>query len=363
MADVVREIEINQETVKSRNTFWQLLRLPLLYKVLIANSIIVGIGAFVGTWLTITVTGGGNQFTIELALLFTFVGLVLSAVVNYAVLRAAFQPLAELQKTAGQVRGGDLQARAKPSVFFDPQIEELSSTFNNMLDTLEERNRQIRAASSLVIRAQEDERRRIARELHDETAQSLTAVLLRLKLLEKASTEEELRNGLLELRASLGNTMDEVRELSRSLRPSLLDDQGLVAALDSYVNGLGEKTHYPVTFHREEQDHIGRLPSMIELVCYRVAQEALTNAIKHAQPEKISVRLVLGKLITLTVRDDGVGFDPDHQVSGLGLVGMRERAQLVSGELKIKSSPGNGTEVLLEIPLENWKEPDQYIEK
>ncbi len=359
MAKVIDSVEIPPTSRKNENPIQRLLGLPLFYKVLIANSFIVGIGAFVGTWLTITVAGGGGQFTLGLALLFTLVGLVLSAMVNYAVLRAAFRPLSELQEVAAAVRNGDLMARARPNTFNDPQLEALASTFNTMLDNLEERNRQIRAVTNQVIRAQEDERRRIARELHDETAQSLTAVLLRLKLLEKANTVEEWRNGLAEMRSILGQTMDEVRELSRSLRPSLLDDQGLVAALESYINGLNERLPYRITFQREGFEHAGRLPDMVELVCYRVAQEALTNVIKHANTTKVMVSLHKGSSLTLTVRDDGRGFNPEvaaaRENSGLGLVGMQERAQLVSGRLQINSVFGSGTEVRLEIPLEGWK--------
>jgi two-component system, NarL family, sensor histidine kinase UhpB len=330
--------------------------MPLFYKVLIANSMIVGVGAFVGTWLTLVVAGSQSpENLIFLAIGFTLAGVVLSAIVNYIVLKAAFMPLQGLQKTAAAVRSGDWQARAKPAPFTDPQMDVLASTFNNMLDTLETRNSELRSVATQVIRAQEDERQRIARELHDETAQSLTAVLLRLKLLEKVNSAGEWKQGLGELREVLVGTMDEVRELSRSLRPPLLDDQGLLAAMESYISGLNARLHYRINFHHHGFESGKRLPDIIELVCYRVGQEALTNVVKHANPTMVEFSLNLHPTcLELRVKDDGKGFDPallKTNKGGLGLVGMQERTQLVSGDLKINSAPGLGTEVLLSIPI------------
>ncbi|NWJ46335.1 MAG: HAMP domain-containing sensor histidine kinase [Chloroflexi bacterium] len=358
MAKVLGKLKQPPPRTKNSNFILKLLQLPLLLKVLIANSIIVGGGAFVGTWLTTFVSGGEDHFTIELALLLTFIGLSFSGVVNFVVLRAAFHPLTELVQTSAAVRGGDLKARAKSSLVTDPQMEELANTFNTMLDTLEERNDQLHSTATQIIKAQEDERTRIARELHDETAQSLTAVMVRLKLLEKSSSVEDLKKGLSEMRTILSNTMDEVRELSRNLRPSLLDDQGLVAALESYIQAISERLPRKITFQQEEAEQAIRLPEMVELVCYRVAQEALTNAIKYSQATKIEVHLATADKITLSVTDDGIGFNPDtaYEKTGLGLVGMRERAQLVSGNLYINSKPGKGTEVRLEIPLKHGKD-------
>lgn len=337
----------------------RIMGMPIFYKVLIANSFIVGMGAFVGTWLTVTVTGNNrSDITITLALIFTLAGVVLSAIVNYIVLRAAFRPLIGLQKTAGAVRSGNWQARATSNSFSDPQMEALAGTFNTMLDTLEERNRQIKAVASQVIRAQEDERQRIARELHDETAQSLTAVLLKIKLMERATSPEQWLQGLGELRQVLVGTMDEVRELSRSLRPSLLDDQGLVAAMEAYISNLNEHLPYRINFYHSGFDNGSRLLDMVELVCYRVAQEALTNVLKHAKPTTVEVSMTrLREALTIVVKDDGRGFDTRHvkqSNSGLGLVGMRERAQLVGGDLELISHPGLGTEVRLHVPLNGW---------
>jgi len=340
------------------------LRLPLILKVLVANSVIVGAGAFVGTWLTEVVASGevGHGFDLTLALFFAIVGVTLSAIVNYAVLKAAFTPLDMLQRTAAAVRAGNWQARTGKSVFSDPQIEHLAATFNTMLDTVEQRNLQLQKISGQVIGAQEDERKRIARELHDQTAQSLTNLLIRLKLLEKTKSLEDLQKGIEQLRGLVTETMEDVRELSRTLRPTLLDDYGLVAALEAYVTGLRRRLPLELTFETDGLEAI-RLPAEVELVCYRVAQEALTNVMKHANAQHALIELRREQLrLTVRVRDDGTGFASAGyplsagETPGLGLVGMRERAQLVGGKLTLKSTLGFGTEVRLEIDLSGWQQ-------
>ncbi len=329
------------------------LRAPLFFKILVANSLIVGVGAFSGTWLTQEVTGG-RGLTLGLALFFTLVGVILSAAVNYAVLKTAFKPLSGLQQVASAVQAGKLEARAEPSPLADPQLEQLASTFNTMLDTLEERNRQLGRIAGQVIGAQEEERKRIARELHDQTAQALTTLLIRLKLLEKAGSVEKVQEELGQLRALVSSTMQDVRELSRSLRPILLDDLGLVPALESYLNSLGERTGEEIRFRVEGFEKVGRLPPLLELICYRVVQEAVTNALKYANAQSVRVSLVQTQRELLArVEDNGQGFNLLNQAgnSGLGLLGMRERAQLAGGKLQINSTPGEGTEIILKIPL------------
>jgi two-component system sensor histidine kinase UhpB len=331
----------------------KLLRIPLFIKILVASSVIVGVGAFFGMWLTELVT---NAHGVKLGwdIFFTLVGVILSGVVNYAVLKTALHPLIGLQRTASEVRAGNLEARVKPSPLSDSQMEELSDTFNTMLDTLEERNLQLRRVAALVIGAQEEERKRIARELHDQTAQALTTMLIRLKLLEKADTDEKLREGVVEMRALISTTMNDVRELSRSLRPTLLDDLGLVPALEAYLNGLRERIGEQITFKVCGFERTARLPDLIELVCYRIVQEAVVNALKHAVAKNLSVELerTPGRLLAV-IRDDGCGFEPSENQSdeGLGLLGMNERAQLTGGKVLISSKLGHGTVVYLEIPL------------
>jgi two-component system sensor histidine kinase UhpB len=351
--EATARLESKTQALLQRQTVRQFLRAPLFIKILVANALIVGAGAFVGTWLTETVSGVRN-FELGLALAFTLAGVVLSAVVNYIVLKTAFRPLITLQRAASTVRAGNLSARAEPSTLSDPQMEQLSDTFNTMLDTLEERNMQLRRVAAQVIGAQEEERKRIARELHDQTAQTLTTLLVRLKLLEKADSAEKLRDGLAEMRSLLAGTMDDVRELSRSLRPTLLDDLGLVPALEAYLNQLKERTTQRINFVVRGFERANRLPGLLELVCYRVVQEGVTNAMRYASAQQIDVVLErTSDLVRVSIKDDGNGFDLESEraTNGLGILGMRERAELAGGTFSLKSKSGLGTLICLEIPL------------
>ncbi|MEA2594301.1 MAG: two-component system, NarL family, sensor histidine kinase UhpB [Thermomicrobiales bacterium] len=330
--------------------------LPILYKVLIANAAIVALGAVAGTWLTIqTVRHAAHHQFFGLAASFVAVGIIASIVVNYVVLRAAFRPLATLEQTALAVRGGDLSARAAPTSFMDPQVAHLAETFNATLDELARDRAELRTLASQVIRAQEDERRRIARELHDDTAQVLFAQLLRLTTL-KASPDPGVHLMAATLEEMTVEALEGVRRLALELRPPALDDLGLSAALGELAQRFADQLNVPVDY--QSRGLRGRLPSEVELVLYRVAQEALTNIAKHADASRVWLDVDrTGNDVTISIRDDGRGFD--HNVSaasdgrglGLGLFGMEERVALVGGRFRIWSRPGSGTEIFAFIPL------------
>jgi len=208
-----------------------------------------------------------------------------------------------------------------------------------------------------VITAQEEERKRIARELHDETSQALTSLIVKLKVLEKASPLTEAQEHIEEMRAAVVKTLQEVHDLALRLRPSVLDDLGLVAALRHYIRDYEGKFHLPVDFQSLGFD-TQRLPSHVETALYRVVQEALTNVARHAQAQSVSVLLQhRGTSVIAIIEDDGQGFEPtqgaglDSQQRNLGLYGMQERASLLGGMLTIESTPGAGTAVFVEIPL------------
>lgn len=211
----------------------------------------------------------------------------------------------------------------------------------------------LRQMSSQVLTAQEEERKRIARELHDDTAQALTSVLVRLRLLERSVEGERLRAGLAELRDLTGATLEGVRRLAIDLRPAMLDDLGLEAALQSYVQDFSQRWPVRATF---TSSRLGRLPADVELVLYRVVQEALSNVAKHAKASRALVRLTRrGRALRLLVEDDGCGFDVEatrrSRESGLGLFGMEERLALVGGTLRVESVLGRGARVSVEVPL------------
>jgi len=207
-----------------------------------------------------------------------------------------------------------------------------------------------RDALQRVVSAQEQERRRLARELHDETGQALTSILLGLRTIEEAKGEVELDAALTEVRDLVRATLQDVRQLAVELRPKALDDFGLVAALERLTSSFEEQTGISMEF--QSSLPAGRLSPEVETALYRIVQEALTNIVKHSRAGRVSI--VVGRkdgAVSVVVEDDGVGFDPARtREEGLGLIGMRERVALLGGRLTIESRPGAGTTFVAEVP-------------
>lgn len=334
--------------------------LPLFYKVLFANVAIVLLGAIAGTYVTATASRSVDvPSRTELILVFALIGVLLSVAVNYRVLRAAFQPLDSLERAANAVRLGDLSARAHPLPLSDPQLTRLAETFNGTLDELERDRLQLRELASQVIRAQEDERKRIARELHDDTAQVLFAQLLSLTAM-KSSPSDDVRANAESLENMTVEAIEGVRRLALELRPPALDDLGLRAALGDLAQRFSDNLGIPVEL--DIRGFRDRLPSEVELVLYRVAQEAVTNVAKHARASRITITLERSAdRVDLTVDDDGRGFDPvvpgrrDDRGLGLGLFGMEERVALVGGILTIRPLNPHGMRIAASIPLSSGR--------
>ena len=220
-----------------------------------------------------------------------------------------------------------------------------------------ERGRAQREMLARVIDAQETERARVARDLHDQIGQSLTSVLLGLRLVDGSLSSDapdldDARAHTAEVRALVAQALDEVRQLAFELRPTVLDDVGLVAAVRRLAGDLTKRHGVPVDLVLDGLDDDTRLPPETETVVYRVVQEALTNVSRHAQASRSAVEIAVGGHgAQVRIVDDGVGFDVgDGPLRSLGLAGMRERASLVDGHLEILSAPGGGTTVVLEVP-------------
>jgi two-component system, NarL family, sensor histidine kinase DevS len=208
-----------------------------------------------------------------------------------------------------------------------------------------------RDAVRRVVQAQELERQRLARELHDETGQALTSILLGLKPLEEALADHPARTALAELREQVVSALQDVRRLAVELRPAVLDDFGLVPALERLTDAFAEQSDIRVDFHSALGET--RLPSEVETTLYRVVQESLTNIVKHANAHNISVSIApRGSTVAAVIEDDGAGFD-QRAVGGegVGLLGMRERLSFVDGRFEIESRPGAGTTIVAEVPL------------
>ncbi|HXV56650.1 MAG TPA: GAF domain-containing protein [Gaiellaceae bacterium] len=208
-----------------------------------------------------------------------------------------------------------------------------------------------RDALRRVVDAQEVERRRLARELHDETGQALTSILLGLRAVEEAPDAETAHEAGARLRELVVQTLQDVRRLAVELRPKALDDFGLVPALERLTEGFSQQTGIAVELESRLAED--RLPGEVETIVYRVVQEALTNVVKHAHADHVSIVLrKKDRTLTALIEDDGRGFSADANGDrGLGLVGMRERVELVDGTLSIESSAGTGTTLLVEIPI------------
>ncbi len=201
-----------------------------------------------------------------------------------------------------------------------------------------------------VVQAQELERRRLARELHDETGQALTSILLGVKAIRAATTPADAERAESDVRAQIVQALQDVRALAVELRPTALDDFGLVAALERLAETFQARSGLETVVQANID---GRLPAEIETVLYRVVQEALTNVLKHASAERVSIVLRSRTgTVAVTVDDDGLGFEPtDVRDEALGLLGMRERLALVGGTLEVESSPESGTTIAAEVPV------------
>ncbi|MGH3015430.1 MAG: GAF domain-containing sensor histidine kinase, partial [Gaiellaceae bacterium] len=208
-----------------------------------------------------------------------------------------------------------------------------------------------RDAVRRVVEAQELERARLARELHDETGQALTSILLGLKPLEQTALSDETVAAVASVRELVVSTLQDVRRLAVELRPSALDDFGLVSAVERLAETFREQTGMQVDLETQLGEE--RLPGAVETALYRIVQEALTNIVKHAEASRVSILLTRKDGSALAVvEDDGLGFDPGAaRDEGLGLVGMRERVALVGGRLRIESAMGAGATLVAEVPL------------
>ena len=246
----------------------------------------------------------------------------------------------------------EIHDKEGPDARFSDDDLRLAETFAARAAVAVELSQRVaRDAVRRVVQAQELERRRLARELHDETGQALTSILLGLKPLEEALANHPARAGLAELREHVVSALQDVRRLAVELRPAVLDDFGLVPALERLTDGFAEQSDVRVDFHSALGET--RLPSEVETALYRVVQEALTNIVKHADARNISVSIARRESgVAAVIEDDGSGFDPRAaRDEGVGLLGMRERLALIDGRLEIESRPGAGTTVVAEVPL------------
>ena len=336
-----------------------LFNMPTLYKILIGNSLVIAAGAILGTAVTQRFI---EQSNFELAAIFVAVGITASIVVNYFILRVALRPVSMLRMTADQVARGQPGARAAVGHIADPDLARLALALNNMLNRLdadarlnEENRRQLRALSAQVINVQEEERKRIARELHDDTSQALATLDLNLERIQAALTDASACERVAASRQLLQQTMDGLRKLIYDLRPTMLDDLGLLPAIRWYARTrLGTEG---IQVHVETAE-CERLAPALETALFRIAQEGINNIAQHAGAQNAWVRLHCGDgQVTLEVKDDGRGFDvgqmlvPGGPQRHLGLFGIQERVVLLNGTVSVNTVRENGTRLVITVPV------------
>jgi len=339
---------------RSRGLASALLRVPLFYKLFLANgAIVVGVTAVSGAisaHLTATPVPGGvlGPFVVVAG-----AGVALSLLANAVIVWVALTPIRRLEQTAASIRGGDLKARAAPTPLADRDLERLTVTFNDVLDAVVDQTRRLREMAARAQAATEEERRRLARELHDGIAQSLAALNIRVRLARGASDQQVRDSVLDEVSGGISDAILELRRMARGLRPPALEMLGLAAAIESHTRSIGETAGVTATVRAGKVS--GLLSPDVELALYRILQESLSNVIRHAGASRVEVDLRrVGGQVQLAVQDDGRGFDTaavDGDDRGLGLFGMKERAEFIGGRLKIRSSPGQGTRVVVSVPV------------
>jgi two-component system sensor histidine kinase UhpB len=306
---------------------------------MVLNAVLIGAAAACAA----AIAGLGPGSVLALGLGAAVIGLF----VNLALLRRRFTPLERLIEEMEKVdlsRPGPLLPRSIDGIGETEEVERIELAFLRMMHRLEAERRR---AGSAALQAQEEERARVARDLHDEVNQSLTGLLLRLEAAREAAPPE-LEPELAETKALANQAMLELLSLARQLRPTALDDLGLVAATAGQVEQLARGE---IEAEFSADGNFSDLDDDAQLVVYRVAQEALSNAARHSGAERIAVGLRRdGSGVELEVSDDGRGFAFDESEGGLGIAGMRERALLIGGELTIESRPGRGTTVRLVVP-------------
>ena len=322
----------------------------LIGQVVAANVVLVAVTLFAASLaagLDLTVSDQRWSFLI-LAL-----AIILTLCVNLWMLQRRFAPLERLIRRIEGIDPAEPSSHQLPDQDPVEEIDKLSRSFNGLLERIEEERRR---SGTLAMRAQEEERRRLARDLHDEVNQALTAILLRLEALALDSPAINIAE-VNELKRLVNKAMEELLNLARQLRPSALDDHGLMPAVETQLKRFSARTGVEVSLNTDGTPD--DLPEDVQTAVYRILQEALANIGRHAGATSVSVDIGADdERLELHIRDDGAGFDPgalarrsngDGPGAGLGLSGMAERARLAGGELDVRSAPGGGTTVSLRI--------------
>ncbi len=267
--------------------------------------------------------------------------------------RQIIQPLQKLEAQSAALAWGDFDA-IREAVGGIAEVQRLQKELAEMARKVRSAQEGLRDYIGAITAAQEEERLRLARELHDDTIQAVIALKQRVQLAQQAVRDASTRRTLAELETLSEQTIENLRRMTRALRPIYLEDLGLAAALDVLARETAQNSGIDVVFQKTGREQ--RLPPEVELALYRIAQEALNNVVRHSQASRAEVRLSFdAEHVTLKVSDDGVGFvvpqsPTDFAPNGhFGLLGMYERANLIGARLEVESAPGNGTRLRVRL--------------
>ena len=320
-------------------TRWRWANASLLWRIFLVNAAIWVVALALLAFTPATV----HRVATPQELVILGVGLVVMLAVDLLLLRRVLGPLRRLAALMGAVEPDHPGRRAEAAAHTGREVLALADALNSMLDRLEDERHE---SGRRALVAQESERARIARELHDEVGQTLTAVALRAE--RAAGRPGEQTDALREIAETVTRSLEDVHRIGRELRPEALEDLGLVNALIALSSRVAGQSGIPVS--RELDGQLPPLSPEAELVIYRVAQEALTNALRHSGATRLGLSLRRsGDRVVLSVSDDGRGLPAQPRERGLR--GMRERAMLIEAALELGSANGRGTEVRLSVPL------------
>jgi signal transduction histidine kinase len=320
----------------------RILGVPLADKIIGANAIIIAVG-----FAYEAITSGPDQRASVIALA---VVMVVASIVNVSLVRLALRPVKDLVGLAERVSGGDFDARGTPSPFADEDLSALGSTINSLLDSLALERKRIRDLGVEVIYAQDTERARVARELHDSIAQTLAAAKFQIAAA-GAGAGEETRSHLAAVNEMLTAVTEDVRNVSNALHPRVAEDLGLESALTTLARQIRQRSGVDVSVSVSVSSE--PIPVNVSSTIYRVAEEALKNIEMHSRAKLASVDVTSGNgLIRIEVTDDGAGFDPvrmNRVVGRSGLASVKDRVVLAGGKMQIDSKPNGGTRVMAEL--------------
>lgn len=331
----------------------RLSHISLFQRIVIGNAAIIVFGAVIGTLVTRHLAQQATDWW--LIMLFATGGILVSLMINSWIVGAALNPLRDLGRLAKRLQSGGSEIELKNP---DPYTSRMANTLRSFFVQLEERNRELQALSERAINAQEEERRSIAQSLHDDTGQALSMLIIHLDRIDERipASQKELKQQVAEARSLAANALTELRRILSGLRPAILDDLGLVPAIRWFARTNLEQAGIRVVV-KAPSVPLNLSPAMTTTL-FRIVQEAVGNVVRHAGAGSVRIVLQLSDdLVHLRIQDDGRGFDPEHasrdavELQQLGLLGIRERAELLGGQVQIESAPEKGTSLLVSIPL------------